>query len=370
MKLTKDQALYCSKIFTDYFGKFERIDEYMRDQKINSLADVPTALPGCGPEEDLFSDFDVAPNDMEFELVELDSNRWQNYLDITSSHINTSNPGRNIKLAVFEKTTQKWVGFLRFGSPTIMMKPRNEMLEYNMTSETDLIKSFNKSALMGFVIVPAQPFGFNYIGGKLLAAICCSHEVREMINKKYDMNMCLFETTSLYGSTKSVSQYDGMKPFLRFGGVTVSDFLPMMHGDPYENLKQYLDEINGSPIVGEDVSNRKLRIMNTAVSLIKSGLKGENEYEEFCSFIDKTKQLTEKKRYYYCNYGIKNFREIVAGKENVIIKDENYDKHHLENLINWWKKKATNRYETLKSENRLRTEVEVWTNNTEIDIIR
>ena len=370
MKLTKEQSLHCAKIFTDYFDKFERIDEYMRDQKLKSLSNVTTALPGCGPEEDLFSNFDITPNDMDFEIVDLDSNRWQNYLDITSSHINTSNPGRNIKLAVFEKTTQKWVGFLRFGSPTIMMKPRNDMLGYNMASETDLIKSFNKSSLMGFVIVPTQPFGFNYIGGKLLAAICCSHEVRDMINKKYDMNMCLFETTSLYGTTKSVSQYDGMKPFLRFSGVTVSDFLPMMHGEPYENLKQYLDEINGSPIVDEDVSNRKLRIMNTAVSLIKSGLKGGNEYEEFCSFIDKTKQLTEKKRYYYCNYGIKNFREIVAGKEDKIVKDENYDKHNLNNLIDWWKKKATNRYESLKSENRLRTEIEVWTSGKVIDIIR
>ena len=370
MKLTKEQALYCAKIFQDYFGNFERIDEYMRDQKLKSLDDMPTSLPGCGPEEDLFSDFSVHPNDMQFELVELDSDRWQTYLNITSSHVNTSNPGRNIKLSVFEKTTGKWVGFLSFGSPTIMMKPRNDMLDYNMTSETELIKSFNRASMMGFTIVPAQPFGFNYIGGKLLAAICCSHEVREMINKKYDMNMCLFETTSLYGTTKSVSQYDGMKPFLRFAGVTQSDFLPMMHGEPYENLRDYLDEINNGPFVPADASNRKLRMMNSAISLIKGSLKGEKEYEEFCSFIDKTKTLTEKKRYYYCNYGIKNFKEIVAGKENVIVKDENYEKHHLENLINWWKKKASNRYETLKNENRLRAEVEVWTNNKDIDIIR
>ena len=64
----------------------------------------------------------------------------------------------------------------------------------------------------GFVIVPTQPFGFNYLGGKLLAALCCSHEVREKLNKKYDMNLVMFETTSLYGNSKSASQYDGMKP--------------------------------------------------------------------------------------------------------------------------------------------------------------
>lgn len=370
MKLTKEQALYCSNIFSDYFSKFERIDEYMRDQKINSLAELPKALPGCGPEEDLFSDFSISPSEMQFEIAELPADRWQTYLDITSSHINSSNPGRNIKLAVLEKNTGKWIGFLRFGSPTIMMKPRNELLGYVMTNELETTKSFNRSAMMGFVIVPTQPFGYNYIGGKLLAAICCSHEVREMINKKYDMNMCLFETTSLYGSTKSVSQYDGMKPFLRFGGITQSDFLPMMHGKPYENLRNYVEEINNGPIVPEDASSKKLKIMNTIVSLVKNSLKGESEYQTFCDMIEKAKSLTERKRYYYSNYGIKNFREIVAGKEDKIIKDENYDKHYLENVIDWWRKKAVNRYETLKSENRLRTEVEVWTNNTNIDIIR
>jgi hypothetical protein len=118
------------------------------------------------------------------------------------------------------------------------MKPRNEMLDGVFTQTPESSKAFNHTSIMGFVIVPAQPFGFNYLGGKLLAAICCSHEIREMLNKKYGMNTCLFETTSLYGSSKSSSQYDGMKPLLRFKGLTDSNFLPMMHGKPYEDLKE------------------------------------------------------------------------------------------------------------------------------------
>lgn len=42
----------------------------------------------------------------------------------------------------------------------------------------------------------------------------------------------------------------------------------------------------------------------------------------------------------------------------------------MENIIDWWKKKASNRYETLKSENRIRQDIEVWTNQKDIDIIR
>ena len=53
---------------------------------------------------------------------------------------------------------------------------------------------------MGFIIVPTQPFGFNYLGGKLLAGICCSHLARETLNKKYDeFNLSeLFEYLDVY----------------------------------------------------------------------------------------------------------------------------------------------------------------------------
>ena len=46
--LTKEQALHCAKIFKDYFGNFSRIDEYMRDQKIASIQNIPAGLPGMG----------------------------------------------------------------------------------------------------------------------------------------------------------------------------------------------------------------------------------------------------------------------------------------------------------------------------------
>jgi hypothetical protein len=62
--------------------------------------------------------------------------------------------------------------------------------------------------------------------------------------------------------------------------------------------------------------------------------------------------------------------DFVNGKETVLKQGENYEKFHLKNIIEWWRKKAINRFETLKSENRLRTEIEVWTGEKEIDIIR
>ena len=371
MNLTKEQAQYCSNVFSNYFDHFNGIEDYIRDQKLNSLSTRSPVLPGMGPEEDLFSDFTMHPNDMNFELVEMPQESWDVYLNMISSHSNmTSIPGRCLRLAILEKNTNKWVGFIRLGSPVINMKPRNEMLGGVFTQSEVSAKSFNNTSIMGFVIVPSQPFGYNYLGGKLLAAICCSHWVREKLNKKYDMNTCLFETTSLYGSSKSSSQYDGMKPLLKFKGLTDSNFLPMMHGKPYEDLKSYVEGLVGE-IVPADASSRKLKISNRIISLTKVALKGTPEGEKFQTTISRALNFTEKKRYYASNYGFSNFADVVMGKTDKLLPDkENYDKFHLENVIDWWKRKASNRYETLKSEGRIRTDIEVWTGDKDIDIIR
>ena len=371
MKLTKDQALHCAEVFSNYFDRFQRIDDYIRDQKLNSLSSRPATLPGMGPEEDLFSDFTMHPNDMDLELVELPQDTWDIYLNMISSHSNmTSIPGRCFRLAVLEKNTKKWVGFIRLGSPVINMKPRHELLGGTFTQSKEIAAAFNRTSIMGFVIVPSQPFGFNYLGGKLLAAICCSHWVRDQLNKKYEMNTCLFETTSLYGTSKSSSQYDGMKPYLRFNGLTESEFIPMMHGKAYENLKDYVEGIVGE-LVPQEASSRKLKISNKIISMTKVGLKGEPEYDKFMTTINNALTLTEKKRYYYSNYGYSNFADVVMGRTDKLIPDkENYDKFQLENIINWWKKKASNRYENLKAEGRIRSEIEVWTGEKELDIIR
>jgi hypothetical protein len=365
--LSKEDAVHCAKVFKDYFGNFDRIDQYMRDQKLNSLSEIPSSL--FPPEEDLFSDFSMHPNDMDLEVMEIPSETWETLLSITSSHINIQPVGKQVRLAVKEKNTGKFVGFIRLGSPVINCQPRNKLLGQVFTQQPEWAKRFNDACLMGFVIVPSQPFGFNYLGGKLLAAICTSHTVREIANKKYGMNLCLFETTSLYGSTKQVSQYDGMKPYLRYQGLTESDFLPMMHGKPYTDLVSFVESKVGK-IVDDDISSRKLKISMKIISLTRAALKGTSELADYDTTIENAKKLTEQKRYYTSDYGYSNYIDYINCKTDTLIAGPNYEKFELENVIKWWKNKATNRYETLKSEGRLRSELEVWTSGKDIQIIR
>ena len=369
MILEREDALVCAKAFADYFGDIGSIEQYMRDEKLKDLESMPSSL--FPPEDDLFSDFSMHPKDMDIDVVEIPNEQWETLLSITSSHINKAPVGRNIQLAAKERKTGKILGFIRLGSPVIYMRPRNELLGQVFSQNPDTTQRFNDASMMGFVIVPSQPFGFNYLGGKLMAAICTSHEVREICNKKYGMNLCLFETTSLYGSTKGVSQYDGMKPFIRYQGETDSDIVPMMHGERYTQLKEFVESKVGDILEGDKKStSRKLRIFTKIIALTKAALKGSSEGEAFSLTIESAKRLTEKKRYYTSNYGYNNYIDYLACRTDTLVPGENYEKHHLANIIEWWKNKAGNRYESLKAEGRLRTELEVWTSGKDIQIIR
>ena len=162
-----------------------------------------------------------------------------------------------------------------------------------------------------------------------------------------------------------------MKPYIRFKGLTDSNFVPMLDGDAFKKLKDYIETSTGEQLVDPQGSSKKLKATLKAISLVKVALKGTEELIRFNEVINKAKSLTERKRYYISNYGFKNYIDVVNGKTDKLVPDpENYDKFYMKNIVDWWKKKASNRYDSLKSEGRLRTEMEIWSGDKEIDIIR
>jgi hypothetical protein len=373
--LNREDALYAANVFVDYFASFGRIDDYLRRVKLERMSNYPTSLPGMGPQYDMFDDFSMHPNDMEFECRQVTNEIFVNYLEIVTSHaVEVSVPGKSIKWVVYEKNTNKIVGFIRLGSPTINSKPRNTFLGKPLdTYSKEVMKRFNDSTIMGFIIVPTQPFGFNYLGGKLLAAICCSHLTKDTLDKKYGGPFVMFETTSLYGTTKSVSQYDSMKPFLRHKGETVSDFAPLINDDNYHRLKDWFESKNGGPLVDPEASSRKLKTQTKMISIIKASLKGvdDDAYAKFVQTYLDAKGLTEQKRAYMSDYGFDNVKEYMNMETDELRKKDNYDRYSFSGVVDWWKAKASKRFENLKADGRLRTVAEIWSVNADdIDIIR
>jgi len=375
MILNREDALYAANVFVDYFASFGRIDDYLRKVKLERMSNYPTSLPGMGPQDDMFSDFSMHPKDMEFECREVSNEIFVNYLEIVTSHaVEVSVPGKSIKWVVYEKNSGQIAGFIRLGSPTINSKPRNMFLGKPLdTLSKEVMKRFNDSTIMGFIIVPTQPFGFNYLGGTLLAAICCSHLTKNTLDKKYGGPFCMFETTSLYGSTKSSSQYDGMKPFLRHKGETVSDFAPLINDDNFHRLNDWFKERNGEPLIDPMASSRKLKTQTKMISIIKASLKGVDDtaYNKFVQTYIDAKGLTEQKRAYMSDYGYDNVKEYMNMETDTLTKKDNFDRYSFDGVVDWWRSKASNRFETLKNDGRLRTQLETWNMNADdIDIIR
>ena len=384
MLLNKQDSLYAATKVMKYFEDFGRIDDYFRARKIERVRNIPVALPGMGLEDDLFSDFDMHPQDMNFSIVQMQSKTFDTLLEMTASFSPDENPGKNSKYIIKETNTNKVVGFIRFGSPVINAKPRNDWLrdagglqDVGMLSSTTTpsLETWNNRVIMGFIIVPTQPFGYNYLGGKLMAAICCSSNIRRMLNKKYDTEFCLFETTSLYGNIKGGSMYDGMRPYLRYKGDTQSKFLLTLGEEIYPELRDWFTEKNdGEELIHKGASSRKLKMQTKMVNIIKSSLAKHDKtaYDLFTNKMQIATEVTTQKRFYMSEYGYSNVRNVLVGKENKLIKADNYDRFELENIIEWWKKNATKRYNNIVADGRLRKELEVWNSGTmnDIDIIR
>jgi hypothetical protein len=192
-----------------------------------------------------------------------------------------------------------------------------------------------------------------------------------MLKDKYGdkIDTVFMETTSLYGDIKGVSQYDGLKPFIRYGSMTESDLFLFPNDEIYMEIRNVLRPLYGKPewdgsMVDPGPSGPKMREFNKIISILKNHLRVQNpsKYKEFHDFTKSHMKAKTKKRYYYCNYGVSNFKEYISSNgKTPMVKGENYDKHYLSNMIGWWKNKAQSRFLKLKEENRLRNDLEIYT---------
>jgi hypothetical protein len=371
MIISNDDAVWAADEFIKYFSQMGNIEDYLRFVK----KEVIKSTSSLASLHDEFFNEDIHPQEMEFDIKfignrfpqSIPQEHYVNLLRAVSSHNNESNiPGRELRWMIYEKNTNKVLGFIRFGSPTINSKPRNIWL-----GQAPNLSIFNRHAAMGFVIVPSQPFGYNYLGGKLLALLCCSHYARETLNEVFEKDIALFETTSLYGSTTDASQYDGLKPFMRYKGLTESKFLPLLHDEAFHRLHDRFTLLNNNtPLTDNKASSKKMKRQTKMISIIKNSLNDQEKLQHFNSVINTAFGLTQKKRFYISDYGYENVREVILGEQEQLRRGQNWDKFYLENIIAWWKKKATKRYEKLKAEGRFRNKVELWTDDDDIQIIR
>lgn len=144
------------------------------------------------------------------------SETWNTIRTFTSTMKNNSNIGRNLNYLVMDKKTSKYLGVICISGDFLDLTPRDKYIGWDRKKKT--AGMINHTAI-GSTIVPLQPLGYNYVGGKLLALMCLTDEVQYQWEKQYKDVLVGVTTTSLYGQAKAggLSQYDNLKHWKKMG---------------------------------------------------------------------------------------------------------------------------------------------------------
>ena len=140
---------------------------------------------------------------------------WTALRMMISSMEFTGNPGRNIKFFVKDKNTNSFLGVLSVGSDVTSLGVRDKYIGW--TKENKFEHGRLNHTCIGTSIVPTQPLGFNFLGGKLLSALVTSSTIRDAWKEMYDNTLVGVTTTSLYGVH---SQYNGIPHWKTLGETT------------------------------------------------------------------------------------------------------------------------------------------------------
>ena len=142
---------------------------------------------------------------------------WNAVRTFSSTMKNNSNIGRNLFYTVKDRVTGKYLGVICISSDFLDLTPRDTAIGWSRDVKTQ--QGMINHTAIGSTIVPLQPLGYSYMGGKLLALLCLSDTVQKDWKERYGDTLVGVTTTSLYGKTKAggLSQYDGLEHWQKMG---------------------------------------------------------------------------------------------------------------------------------------------------------
>ena len=284
------------------------------------------------------------------------ADKWNTLRTFSSTMKNNSNIGRNLYYTVLDKVTGKFLGVVCISSDFLDLTPRDNHIGWPKTVKTQG-NMINHTAI-GSTIVPLQPLGFNYMGGKLLALLCLSDTVQNDWKNKYGDVLAGVTTTSLYGNTKTggLSQYDGLEYWNKMGFTSgsvafdpskktmkmVFDWIKENHTRKYFEWWEATN-LNGLPLK-RDHKNRSLHFAYGKLKIPKNLIRCEHArgiyfsplYNNTCEYLRK---------------------EI---EENQLIKSFDTSEESLTNI--WKTKYAKGRISMLKKKNKVSTETLFYDN--------
>jgi len=259
------------------------------------------------------------------------------------------NPGRFLRFLVRDANSRKYLGFISIASDVITITDRDNYIGWTSKNRCDEHLLSNSS--IASCIAPTQPFGYNFLGGKLIACLVTSDIVRQVWKQVYEALLVGMTTTSLYGS---YSIYRNI-PYWKHCGTSAGKMSIKPDDDIYEvwhhwiqenKAKEYQEKMEPKEGVSGPVTSAKLKAIQMIFSEL--GIKAGNYTHGY-----------ERGVFYSCFY--ENTKEFLQGKikqEALVMKPK--FKEDVAGMMDWWKPKAIRRYLQLKQEKRLKSEVSYY----------
>lgn len=271
------------------------------------------------------------------ELVK-DKREFHILRTLTHSFNWVSAPGRNVRYFVKDKTSGKYLGIITLASDVSNLTPRDKFLGWSRDNMFD-DKKLNNTCIAQ-TIVPVQPFGFNFLGGKLCAVMVGDETIRKDWKKKYKDTLVGVSTTSLYGG---FSMYQNIPIWKKLGNTTGTIIIKP---DDEIYLKwlswlreNYRDEYDNASNKTSPKQNL-IKIIFRKLNIVQS--KYQNEQSKgvyYLPIYENTSEFMQNK---------------IKDKDLVLSKKLNRD-----DLLNWWKTKSIDRYLKLKKSGKLKQQT-LW----------
>jgi hypothetical protein len=266
----------------------------------------------------------------------------------------TANPGRNVKINVKDRVSGKLLGQISLASDVTAMGVRDNFIGW--TKDNKFVDGKLNNTTIASTIVCTQPLGYNFLGGKLIAMMTTTPEVRAYWKSKYDNVLIAVGTTSLYGIH---SQYNGI-PLFKTLGESAGKISLKPDDKFYDPWHQWIKE-NRAEWYKQNISDERARNganmgyeSNGPVSGIKQKILSAIFKE--CG-IKATEYHHGFKRGVYMAMMYENGCEYLRNEiteDKLILKDK--FKQGTEYINKWWKKHAISRYTKLHDEGRIKPE--------------
>jgi hypothetical protein len=254
------------------------------------------------------------------------------------------NPGRFLRFLIKDKGTGKYLGVSSVGSDVISISCRDKYIGWN--DENKLKEGRIRHSAIATTIVATQPFGYNFLGGKLVASMMAMDPVREAWKSTYDEELVGLTTTSLFGKH---SMYQRI-PYWKELGETSGKIMLKPDDEVYEIWHHWLkanktDEYNEKTIgtTGKPATGVKQKIV--VMIMQELGVKQSQYVHGF------------KRGVYYSPF-YENTPEFLRNEidESQLIPSKKLQ-DGVDGVMKWWKPKAIRRYEKLLQEDRIKDEI-------------